>query len=448
MSLLNKWFSRLLTTGRSRTNSPVSPLERLEPRLALAGDVARPLLERASILYVDSRMVGPEPIVMTKSQIVGHDVKSFVISHVPTGSVVEKLDEESGTWVDVSTKPTSSNPRDLLRLLQQRLIQQGDKIRWTPKITTENVTHQAFRKIHWDDGSSPISQPQNPPAGIKNLTATPGTEVPGVVNIQWERATAEFPTSITIKITSEWDVGKGPVKAKPRYIKCNVTSTNLYLDDLEVGATHTIEVITETGKDSNASEKTKVDLPGVGTCLTPIHLDSNCLQGFGENQYWEKWSNGRNLPHSTLTHQIRGISFKKLETVIEKIAKNNGQSLYKFNPKTWEYERWKDKKTGVISLGVAHYQSQSITDLQDKIVKELGQYIEPKPGTNSKKQATQHFTLGEIAENKQYHDKEEVLKDFVKNNCLKWHPMQVTIAGKIPGTDHVQWWKSYDFYVK
>ena len=441
MSLLNKWFSRPLTTGRSRTISPVSPLERLEPRLALAGDVARPPLERASILYVDSRMVGPEPIVMTKSQIVGLDVKSFVISHVPTGSVVEKLDEESGTWVDVSTKPTSSNPRDLLRLLQQRLIQQGDKIRWTPKITTENVTHQAFRKIHWDDGSSPISQPQNPPAGIKNLTATPGTEVPGVVNIQWERATAEFPTSITIKITSEWDVGKGPVKAKPRYIKCNVTSTNLYLDDLEVGATHTIEVITETGKDSNASEKTSVYLDGVGTCLTPIQLDSHCLQGIGENQYWEKWSNGRNLPHSTLTHQIRGISFKKLETVIEKIAKNNGKSAYKFNPATWKYESW-----GNHSLGVAHYESRSIATLQDTIVNELGQYIKPQKG--SKKQAKQHFTLGEIAENKQYHDKEGVLKDFVKNDCLRDHAMQVTIAGKIPGTDHVQWWKSYDFYVK
>lgn len=84
------------------------PLERLEPRLALAVDtISRPLLEQASTLVMDSSM-GPNPVVMSKSQVVGTDVKSFVISHVPDGSVVEKWDAVKQQWVDVSdTLPKS-----------------------------------------------------------------------------------------------------------------------------------------------------------------------------------------------------------------------------------------------------------------------------------------------------------------------------------------------------
>ena len=138
---------------RSLAGSPVTSLEKLEPRLALAGDVSRPLLEATTRLYMDPSMHGPQPVVMGKSQVVGHDVKSFVISKVPAGSVVEKLDTATNTWVDVSTKPTSSNPRELLRLLQNRLIQQGDSLRWTPKSGAESSVQQAFEMIGWDDGS-------------------------------------------------------------------------------------------------------------------------------------------------------------------------------------------------------------------------------------------------------------------------------------------------------
>jgi hypothetical protein len=67
----------------------------------------RPLLEQASTLVMDSSM-GPNPVVMSKSQVVGTDVKSFVISHVPDGSVVEKWDAAKQQWVDVSdTLPKS-----------------------------------------------------------------------------------------------------------------------------------------------------------------------------------------------------------------------------------------------------------------------------------------------------------------------------------------------------
>jgi hypothetical protein len=81
--------------------------ERLEPRQMLAADGLRPLLAPASMLVMDASM-GPNPVVMSKSQVVGTDVKSFVISHVPEGSVVEKWDAAKDQWIDVSTMPTSS----------------------------------------------------------------------------------------------------------------------------------------------------------------------------------------------------------------------------------------------------------------------------------------------------------------------------------------------------
>ncbi len=157
---------------RSRGVSLAMSLERLEPRLALAGDVSRPLLEATTRLYMDPSMHGPQPVVMSKSQVVGHDVKSFVISRVPEGSVVEKLDTATNTWVDVSTKPTSSNPRELLRLLQNRLIQQGDSLRWTPTAGTASSVQQAFEMIGWDDRSQPRPRPQGVPQAVQNIVAT------------------------------------------------------------------------------------------------------------------------------------------------------------------------------------------------------------------------------------------------------------------------------------
>ena len=88
--LFRNRFSRSAAScrRRGRTGAPAIPLERLEPRLAMAGDMAsRPLLEQATTLVMDSS-IGPNPVIMNKSQIVGNDVKSFVISHVSEGSVV------------------------------------------------------------------------------------------------------------------------------------------------------------------------------------------------------------------------------------------------------------------------------------------------------------------------------------------------------------------------
>ncbi len=160
------------------------PLERLEPRLALAGDsFSRPMLERAATLVMDASF-GPNPVVMSKSQVVGNDVKSFVISHVPEGSVVEKWDAATEKWIDVSTKPTSSNPQELMRLLGTRVIHQGDKIQWRPKAGFEGAVQQAFQMINWDDGSELLAASAEAPSAVQNLKVNP-TGI-GELTLSWD----------------------------------------------------------------------------------------------------------------------------------------------------------------------------------------------------------------------------------------------------------------------
>lgn len=185
---------------RSSHGSSVTSLEKLEPRLALAGDVSRPLLEATTRLYMDPSMHGPHPVVMGKSQVVGHDVKSFVISRVPEGSVVEKLDTATNTWVDVSTKPTSSNPRELLQLLKNRLIQQGDSLRWTPKAGTASSVQQAFEMIGWDDGSELLGVSEGAPSEVQNLSAG-GTEGSGIL-FSWNSPEPE--EDLTYSVTTSY----------------------------------------------------------------------------------------------------------------------------------------------------------------------------------------------------------------------------------------------------
>ena len=211
-SLFQNLFRRA-SHGRRRSlaGSPVTALEKLEPRLALAGDVSRPLLERATNLYMDPSMHGPQPVVMSKSQVVGHDVKSFVISRVPAGSVVEKLDTATNTWVDVSTKPTSSNPRELLRLLKNRLIQQGDSLRWTPKAGTESSAQQAFEMIGWDDGSELLGVSEEVPGAVQDLVAAPTNAKE--ITVTWDAPSRGDPSSYTVTMkTTPLDPKSKPTK--------------------------------------------------------------------------------------------------------------------------------------------------------------------------------------------------------------------------------------------
>ena len=171
MRFLKTLFNRSINTNRRSLNKRTKTLslESLEQRIALDASGVRPQLEQVSEVYIDNSLVGPNPMVFSKSELVGHGTKSFVITAVAAGSTVEKWDAAANQWRDVSTPPTSSNPRQLLQLLQNRIIQKDDQVRWIPK-STDGVTQKAFEIIGWDDGSE-TSEPEgvNVPGAVENL---------------------------------------------------------------------------------------------------------------------------------------------------------------------------------------------------------------------------------------------------------------------------------------
>ncbi|MGA1785193.1 MAG: fibronectin type III domain-containing protein, partial [Pontimonas sp.] len=136
-----------------------------------------------------------------KSQVVGTDVKSFVISHVPEGSVVEKWDAATEQWVDVSTMPTSSNPQELMRLLSNRYIKEGDTIQWRPKAGAGAAAQQAFEMIGWDDGSELPGVSAEAPSVVQNLAVAP-TGV-GELTVSWDPPATGDATSYSITMTTE-----------------------------------------------------------------------------------------------------------------------------------------------------------------------------------------------------------------------------------------------------
>ena len=171
MHLLKILFKRSANTNRRSLNKRTKTLslESLEQRIALDASGVRPQLEAVREVYIDDSLVGPTPIVFGKSELIGQDTKSFVITSVAAGSTVEKWDVAANQWRDVSTPPTSSNPRQLLQLLQNRIIQKDDQIRWIPR-STDGVTQKAFEIIGWDDGSE-TTEPEgvNVPGTVENL---------------------------------------------------------------------------------------------------------------------------------------------------------------------------------------------------------------------------------------------------------------------------------------
>jgi virginiamycin B lyase len=192
--------------------------ERLEPRQMLAADGLRPLLAPASMLVMDASM-GPNPVVMSKSQVVGTDVKSFVISHVPEGSVVEKWDAAKDQWIDVSTMPTSSNPQELMRLLSNRLIQEGDTIQWRPKAGVGAAAQLAFEMIGWDDGSEMPGASDETLSAVQNLAVVP-TDV-GELTLTWDPPASGDATNYSITMTTNVTTGS----SRAVYVTSNTTYT-------------------------------------------------------------------------------------------------------------------------------------------------------------------------------------------------------------------------------
>lgn len=137
--------------------------ERLETRLALSAspdglDVSstdavyeRPELKPATSLSLTPSSWGPSPVTIGIDSLkgaveTGDEDMSFVITNVANG-YVEKFDGQS--WVNISQTPKSSNPRELLNLLQLRQIKQTDQLRWVPGVIKETSV-RSFSFVGWD----------------------------------------------------------------------------------------------------------------------------------------------------------------------------------------------------------------------------------------------------------------------------------------------------------
>ena len=118
--------------------------------------VARPQLRRSTGVNLSVAAVGPDPIIFGKSNLGRDDIPAFVITAVAHG-VVEKYDPGSDQWLNISASPRTSNPTELLKFLQRRVVVAGDKLRWAFNADTA-VGHQSFDVIGWDGQTSAVDK--------------------------------------------------------------------------------------------------------------------------------------------------------------------------------------------------------------------------------------------------------------------------------------------------
>ena len=201
MHFLKNLFNRSTSINRRTLNkrSKTLLLESLEQRIALDASGIRPQLEPVRNVFIDNSLVGASPVVFGKSELIGQDTKSFVITSVAAGSMVEKLDVSTNQWRNVSAPVTTSNPSELIRLMRLRVIQEGDQVRWLPK-STDGVTQKAFEIIGWDDGSE-TTEPEgiNLPGAVENLELN---IVGDEVQVTWD-PTSKWCSSDALPHTSE-----------------------------------------------------------------------------------------------------------------------------------------------------------------------------------------------------------------------------------------------------
>lgn len=184
---------------RRRALRTSHPCERLESRLALAADAAAlfTLLPTESV-YLDASQWGPAPVVIETAQVVGSGEDGFVVTAVASG-VVEKWDAAEQVWRDVSTQPTTSNPRELLRLLRERTLSQGDLLRWTPASgNTTTGYERAFTVRGWEDSVVPPAPAPTAPAAVANLTVS--STVPCELTANWQVPATPAVTASTATI--------------------------------------------------------------------------------------------------------------------------------------------------------------------------------------------------------------------------------------------------------
>ena len=164
--------------------------------------------------------MGPEPVTLALHEANGRDALSFVVTNVPEGSVVEKWDVGTNSWVTISNPPPSASPHQLLQYLNDRVIQPNDNIRWRPRAGIDDAAAAAFELVNWQTGNvvgapaPPAPPPANSATQSPNLLLNPGAEFGdssptgnGAVTIPGWRVTGT-PTVISYGLPrNSWPIG-------------------------------------------------------------------------------------------------------------------------------------------------------------------------------------------------------------------------------------------------
>ena len=112
--------------------------------------VERPELLPSTKIIVDNSVPGPNPFVFSWNNLATSLLPSVSGVRFVVDSVRGTVEKKSGdTWVNVSAPPTTSNPRELLRLLSLRIIKPSDELRWIPPAESAQA-EEAFSLIGWN----------------------------------------------------------------------------------------------------------------------------------------------------------------------------------------------------------------------------------------------------------------------------------------------------------
>ena len=112
--------------------------------------VERPELLPSTKIIVDNSVPGPNPFVFSWNNLATSLLPSVSGIRFVVDSVRGTVEKKSGdTWVNVSAPPTTSNPRELLRLLSLRIIKPSDELRWIPPAESAQA-EEAFSLVGWN----------------------------------------------------------------------------------------------------------------------------------------------------------------------------------------------------------------------------------------------------------------------------------------------------------
>ena len=143
--------NQFLTTN----NKTAIGVRNLKPTVNIG--VSLPRVERPALLpstklklIVDNSVPGPNPFVFSWNKLAISLLPSVSGVRFVVDSVRGTVEKKSGDiWVDVSTQPTTSNPRELLRLLSLRIIKPNDELRWIPPAESPQA-EEAFSLFGWN----------------------------------------------------------------------------------------------------------------------------------------------------------------------------------------------------------------------------------------------------------------------------------------------------------